>query len=93
MPLGALARGRSFSSAEWGAWSVAMASMVPSFSPAMMPLISLAVRRGGFTRAMEPWVSTSSSVRVKYWGQVSQVRAIPRFFIRRTISTALAVDM
>ena len=50
------------------------------------------VRRGGATRAAEPWVSTSSSVREKYWGQVSQVMGAPRFFILRMMSTLPAVE-
>ena len=66
MPLGASVRGRVFSSAEWGAWSVAMASMVPSFNPSIMASTSALVRRGGFTRARAPWAKISSSVRLKY---------------------------
>ena len=92
MPLGAFVRGRAFSSAEWGAWSVAMTSMVPSFNPARMPFTSWLVRRGGLTRAIEPWVRISSSVSQKYWGQVSQVRWMPFFFILRMMSTLRAVD-
>ena len=34
-----------------------------------------------------------SSVRVKYWGQVSQVTGTPCSFIRRTMSTAFAVEI
>ena len=36
MPLGASANGLAFSSAECGAWSVAMMSIAPSFRPSMM---------------------------------------------------------
>ena len=79
MPLGALARGRAFSSAEWGAWSVAMASMVPSFRPAMMPLMSLAVRRGGLIRASAPRVRISSSVRAVSYTHLAMKEDIARF--------------
>ena len=92
MPLGARDRGRAFSSAEWGAWSVAITSMVPSLRPEIMACTSFLVRRGGLTRASAPWASTSSSVSVKYWGQVSQVMRTPFFFIFRIISTLRAVD-
>ena len=58
----------------------------------MMPRTSFCVRRGGFTRAREPCVRISSSVRMKYWGQVSQVMATPFFFMDRMMDTDLAVD-
>ncbi len=54
MPLGARVRGLAFSSAEWGAWSVAMASMVPSRRPAMIPFTSCCVRRGGIDPGRGP---------------------------------------
>ena len=49
MPGGASLNGRSFDSGACGAWSVAMASMVPSHRPAMTAATSSSVRSGGFT--------------------------------------------
>ena len=37
-----------FSSPEWGAWSVAMISMVPSFMPSISASLSSRLRTGGF---------------------------------------------
>ena len=49
MPGGAWSNGCSLSSWAWGAWSVAMASIVPSSSPARTASTSAAGRSGGFT--------------------------------------------
>ena len=49
MPGGAWSNGASLASWVWGAWSVAMASMVPSARPARTAATSASVRSGGFT--------------------------------------------
>ncbi len=49
MPGGAWSSGSSLASWVWGAWSVAMASIVPSARPARMAATSSSVRSGGFT--------------------------------------------
>ena len=49
IPGGASSIGRSLSSTGCGAWSVAMASIVPSASPAFSAAMSVAVRNGGLT--------------------------------------------
>ena len=49
IPGGASSIGRSLASAGCGAWSVAMASIVPSASPALIAATSAAVRSGGLT--------------------------------------------
>ena len=49
MPGGAWSKGCSFVSGAWGAWSVAIASIVPSASPARTAATSASVRSGGFT--------------------------------------------
>ena len=49
IPGGASSNGRSFASGGCGAWSVAMASMVPSASPRLIAATSASVRSGGFT--------------------------------------------
>ncbi len=91
------------SSGPWGAWSVAMASMIPSLSAPTMDCRSLSARRGGFIFA---WVSydstagpsaagmpaTASSVRVKWCGVASAVTRTPRAFacrMARTLPAAL----
>ena len=48
-PAGRLVERRSFTSGVWGAWSVAMASMVPSARPAFTAATSASPRSGGFT--------------------------------------------
>ncbi len=57
----------SFSKLAWGAWSVQMASIVPSRSPSLMAAMSAAVRSGGciFVFVEKPVRSTASSVSVK----------------------------
>ena len=55
----------AFSSALWGAWSVAIISMEPSLIPSIIPSLSFSVRSGGFIFAMAPCSSTALSVRVK----------------------------
>ena len=49
MPGGAVAHSTSLSSRAWGAWSVAMASMVPSASPWRTASTSAFSRSGGLT--------------------------------------------
>ena len=49
IPGGAESKGRSLSVLVWGAWSVAMASMVPWASPARTAATSASVRSGGWT--------------------------------------------
>ncbi len=48
MPFIAASNSRSFSTAECGAWSVAMASIVPSASPSRTAFTSSRERSGGF---------------------------------------------
>jgi hypothetical protein len=48
MPFAAASNSRSFSTAECGAWSVAMQSMVPSARPSRTARTSSAERSGGF---------------------------------------------
>ena len=48
----------------------AITSMVPSFSPAMIPWTSALVRRGGLTRAMAPWKYTIVQGEVIYQDEV-----------------------
>ena len=48
IPLGQAASSCSFSSAVWGAWSLAIASMVPSTTPSITASTSSRVRSGGF---------------------------------------------
>ena len=55
----------AFSSALWGAWSVAIISMVLSFRPSMIARRSASSLRGGFIFAMVPYFMAASSVRVK----------------------------
>ena len=52
-------------SSWWGAWSVAIASRVPSARPSITASTSAAVRRGGFILALVLKPSTASSVNVK----------------------------
>jgi hypothetical protein len=47
MPKAAFSNSTSFSTGECGAWSVAMASMVPSASASQRASMSAWVRRGG----------------------------------------------
>ena len=49
MPGGAWSSGSSLASWVCGAWSVAMASIVPSARPARMAATSSSVRNGGLT--------------------------------------------
>ena len=51
IPGAAASNSQSLSSMAWGAWSVAMASMVPSFTPARSARLSASVRSGGLIRA------------------------------------------
>ena len=49
MPKGASSNSAFFSKSLCGAWSVTMASTVPSFTPSTSAAASSAVRSGGFT--------------------------------------------
>ena len=62
MPLAAYSNSTSFSMAEWGAWSQAMTSIVPSRSPARTAATSSALRRGGLTLKEVPKPLRASSV-------------------------------
>src|SRR5256886_333453 len=92
IPGGASSNGRSLASGTWGAWSVAMASMVPSASPAFTAATSASVRRGGWTLNAGANVWHSASVSVKWCGATSAVTGTPRSLASRTMSTAAAVD-
>ena len=65
MPNGAWSISRIFFSRAWGAWSVAMISIVPSLSPPITASTSLQVRSGGFILKLESKVRSFSSVSVK----------------------------
>ena len=54
-----------FSSLAWGAWSVAIISIVPSFRPSMIASLSASSRSGGFIFAFVPYLIAASSVSVK----------------------------
>ena len=92
IPAGASSNGRSFCSTGCGAWSVAMASMVPSARPRLIAATSASVRSGGCTLNTGSKLAQHSSVRVKWCGAASAVIASPRAFAARTSSTAPAVD-
>ena len=53
IPLGASAKGLSFSSRVCGAWSVAIISTVPSCRPLIMASLSASVLSGGLLRSEE----------------------------------------
>ena len=93
MPKGAWSISRIFFSRAWGAWSVAMISIVPSLSPPMTASTSLQVRSGGFILKLESNDRSSSSVSVKWCGQASAVTRTPRRWPSRTSSTERAVEM
>ena len=65
MPGGASSIDRSFVSGVWGAWSVAIASIVPSARPALTAATSGSVRNGGCTLNTVSYVARAASVRVK----------------------------
>ena len=92
MPGGAWSSGLSFASGGWGAWSVAMASIVPSASPALIAAMSAAVRNGGLTLYTASYPESSSSVSVKWCGVASAVTGRPSRLAARTSSTLPAVD-
>ncbi len=75
MPKGALSKSTAFSSAWCGAWSVAIASIVPSERPATSASRSESSRSGGFifVRVEKSDFATSSSVRTRWCGVTSQV--------------------
>ena len=63
MPEGACWKGRAFSSAVWGAWSLERQSMVPSRRPSISRSVSAAVLIDGLTRSREPTRAVSSWVK------------------------------
>ena len=66
IPLGAFQSGvTAFSSALWGAWSVAIISMEPFRIPSRISARSAAVLNGGFIFAIAPWVRTALSSKEK----------------------------
>ena len=65
MPGGAWSKGASLSSWVWGAWSVAMASSVPSPSATLTASTSAAGRSGGLTLNTGSYDATTESSSVK----------------------------
>ena len=65
IPLGLSSNDLFFSSIVWGAWSVAIISMVLSFKPAIILALSSSLLRGGFIFARVLCFSTSFSLKVK----------------------------
>ena len=65
MPNGADWNSTCFSSNEWGAWSVAIASIVPSFNPLLSASTSAFVLNGGFIFVFVSKPLTASSVSEK----------------------------
>ena len=65
IPFGASAKPLVFSSSACGAWSVIIASIVPSFNPSIIAFRSFSSLRGGFIFAFTPDFKTSSTVNVK----------------------------
>ena len=82
----------SFSWTAWGAWPVAIASIVPSASPTRHASTSAALRSGGdiFVFVSKPRVA--SSVSVRWWGLAAAVTWMPRSRASRISATAPAVD-
>ena len=72
-PNGAASNGTSFSSGECGAWSVAIAAIVPSRSASISAARSSSVRSGGFIFMFGSSVRTASSVRQRWCGVASAV--------------------
>src|SRR5207245_4373665 len=81
------------SSTVCGAWSVAMASIVPSRSASTTARRSASQRSGGFifVDASYPESFTAWSVRRRWCGVASAVTRTPRAFPRRTASAPAAV--
>ena len=87
IPLGAFSNGLAFSSSLCGAWSVTIISIVPSLIPSIILILSSSVLNGGFILALVPYLSTASSVRVKWCGVASACTSAPSFLAVLTIST------
>ena len=64
IPFGAWLSGFCFSSSLCGAWSVMIASMVPSCKPFMIASLSSSSLSGGFILALVPDSNTSSTVKL-----------------------------
>ena len=64
LPLGDFSKS-AFSSGVCGAWSVEIASRVPSRSPSMIACLSVSVLRGGFILKSASRLRSSFSVKVK----------------------------
>src|SRR6266404_3921390 len=86
IPNGARSNSTSFIAGSCGAWSVAIASTVPSTSPARSASRSSRAASGGFILNRESYV-TSSSISVKWCGVTSQLTRKPRDFAQRTCSS------
>ena len=91
MPKAAFSNSTSFSTDEWGAWSVAMASTVPSASASHSASMSAMVRRGGLHLVKVSYSAQAWSVSVKWCGVTSQVTGRPRRLASRTRRTDSAV--
>ena len=92
MPIAAAAHSQSLSSCGCGAWSVAIASIVPSASAARSAATSSAVRSGGLTLKIGSYDVTRSSVSRRWCGVTSAVTGTPRAFAQRMTSTEPAVE-
>ena len=108
MPNAARSYSTSFFTDACGAWSVAIASIVPSASASQSARTSPSVRSGGFTfvdasngvargdgrpsHATVRSPATQASVSARWCGVTSHVTARPSAFARRTSSTERAVD-
>ena len=66
MPLAATANSHFLTYASCGAWSQAIASIVPSWIPSRIAIRSSSPRSGGFIFAFVSYPSSAASVRVKY---------------------------
>ena len=76
-PKGASSNGTSFSSRACGAWSVAIASIVPSRSASISAARSSSARSGGFIFTFGSSERTASSVRQRWCGVTSAVARTP----------------
>src|SRR5262249_48745287 len=83
IPGGASVNSWSFSCTACGAWSVAIASIVPSTSPARQASTSDVPRSGGATLVWVSKPSVASSVSVRWCGVTSAVTVTPRSRARR----------
>ena len=76
-------------------WSVPMVSISPFSTPCHRAARSSPARRGGAQTYLAPWKPGReyfSSVRVRYWGQVSRYTFCPRARARRAASSPRRVD-